>query len=199
MQRISVNEIEKILTRACEIGNLQIKKKQAPVYSDSSVSEKYLVDLLKKSMNEFEIDEKLLMHHGGHSFPDVTKKNSQIGIELKGSNSNRKFNGNSVIASTMQLNLKKIYILYWISSPGEIGYRDYFECVATPVVTHSPRFQIDIDLKPSDSMFGIGSNKVGPIDDVIFGAKGIDSDKIINWMSNKAKINADPGSNLEKN
>jgi hypothetical protein len=191
MQKISVNDIEKILNKACEIGNAEIKNKKAPIYTDSSISENYLVKLIKLSMIEFDFDEALLVHHGGHAFPDVTIKKSQIGIELKGSSSQRKFNGNSVVASTMQPNLKKIFILYWIGTPGEIGYRDYFECVATPVVTHSPRFQLDIDLKLSESMFGVEKSKVGTVAEVIFDEKGINSEKIINWMSNKAKLNGE--------
>jgi hypothetical protein len=127
------------------------------------------------------------VYHGGHAFPDVSIKNSNIGIELKGSTSNRKFNGNSVVASTMLPNLKKIFLMYWIGTTGEIGYRDYFECVSTPVVTHSPRFQLDIDLKEGQSMFGNTPGKIGGTETVIFGPKGIDSHKIIKWMSDNAR------------
>jgi hypothetical protein len=87
----------------------------------------------------------------------------------------------------MKTGLKKVFLMYWIGDDKEVGYRDYFECVATSVVTHSPRFQLDIDLDSNKSMFGTGDDKVGLVDDVIFGGKSINSDKIIQWMANRAR------------
>ncbi|WP_438980112.1 hypothetical protein [Polynucleobacter sp.] len=187
MSALSVEEISKVLDLACEMGREAIKNKSAPSYSDSTVSEEFLVDLLKQAMAQLGYDANLVNHHGGHAFPDVSITGSGVGIELKGATSNRKFNGNSVVASTMLPNLKKIFLMYWIGSAGDIGYKDYFDCVATPVVTHSPRFQLDIDLDKNASMFGTDPDKVGTIDDVIFTGNGIDSEKIIKWMSDKAK------------
>jgi len=146
-----------------------------------------LVELICSAAEKYGITKNEVIHHGGHSFPDVTIKNTGVGIELKGSESSRRFNGNSVVASTMIPGLKKIYLLYWVSQTNEVGYRDYFECVPTPVVTHSPRFQLDIDLKPTDSMFGLESGKAGNVSELIFGSHGIDSDKIIQWMVDRAK------------
>lgn len=187
MSALSVEEISKVLDLACEMGREAIRSKSAPSYSDSTVSEEFLVDLLKKAMTQLGYDANLVNHHGGHAFPDVSITGSGVGIELKGATSNRKFNGNSVVASTMLPDLKKIFLMYWIGSAGDIGHKDYFDCVATPVVTHSPRFQLDIDLDKNASMFGTGPDKVGTIDDVIFTDNGIDSEKIIKWMSDKAK------------
>lgn len=187
MSALSVEEISKVLDLACEMGKEAIRNKCAPSYSDSTVSEGFLVELLKKAMVQLGYNANLVNHHGGHSFPDVSFTGSGVGIELKGATSNRKFNGNSVVASTMLPNLKKIFLMYWIGSAGDIGHKDYFDCVATPVVTHSPRFQLDIDLDKNTSMFGTGPDKVGTIDEVIFTSNGIDSEKIIKWMSDKAK------------
>lgn len=187
MKQISIQAAEEILKIATQIGQQKIKAGIAPTYSDSVVCEIFLVDLLKEAAKSLDIDPAFIKHHGGHSFPDVSLEFSGIGIELKGSSSNRKFNGNSVVASTMIPNLKKIFLFYWIGSIGEIGYKDYFKCVSSPVVTHSPRFQLDIDLDPKDSMFGLTPDKVGDINDVIFGSNGIDSGKIIKWMADNAK------------
>lgn len=186
MEKISIAIAEKILQEANNLGLKSVQTSKAPPYTDSTVSENFLVGLLKQATTNLGFDPAIIIHHGGHSFPDVSIKNSEIGIELKGSTSNRKFNGNSVVASTMLPNLKKIFLFYWIGSTGEIGYRDYFECVSTPVVTHSPRFQLDIDLKAGQSMFGLGQGKVGLTDKVVFGPDGIDSDLIIKWMAENA-------------
>lgn len=187
MSALSIEEISKVLDLACALGKDSINNGSAPSYSDSTVSEGFLVDLIKKSMLQLGHDTNKVTHHGGHAFPDVSISGSGVGIELKGATSNRKFNGNSVVASTMLPNLKKIFLMYWIGSAGDIGYKDYFECVATPVVTHSPRFQLDIDLDKNSSMFGTDPGKVGTIEEVIFSNNGIDSEKIIKWMSDKAK------------
>ena len=191
MSALSVKEISKVLDLACVIGKDAIKNGSAPSYSDSTVSEGFLVDLIKKAMTQLGYSANLVIHHGGHAFPDVSITESHIGIELKGATSNRKFNGNSVVASTMLPNLKKIFLMYWIGSTGDIGYKDYFDCVATPVVTHSPRFQQEIDLDKNSSMFGTDPGKVGTVDEVIFSSNGIDSEKIIKWMSDKAKRNSE--------
>jgi hypothetical protein len=188
MAKLSDLDIATVLQRAVEIGQKRIKSANAPNYSDSTASEKFLVALIKDAMKEHGFDESLVIHHGGHAFPDVTIETTTIGIELKGTTSHHKFNGNSVVASTMRPSLTKIYLLYWIGQEKEIGLRDYFDCVAYPVVTHSPRFQLDIDLKRGESMFGTQKGKVGNVEDVIFRRSGgIDSDKIISWMAERAR------------
>lgn len=182
-----LEKLNQILSLAVKNGNEILRLESAPTYGDSNDCEDFLVSLLKAACLKFGFEEKLIEHHKGHSFPDVTIKNTPFGIELKGAKAHRTFNGNSVMASTMRTGLKKVFLMYWIGDSKEVGFRDYFECVATPVVTHSPRFQLDIDLKPCHSMFGSGSEKVGLVEDVIFGGKSINSEKIIQWMANKAQ------------
>jgi len=188
---ISTEALTEVLALACNTGIRAIKNNEAPCYSDSTVSEIFLVSLIKKAMDELGYGPERVQYHGGHTFPDVSIAGTGFGIELKGAKSSRKFNGNSVMAGTMLPNLTKIYLMYWIEASKEIGFKDYFECVATPVVTHSPRFQLDIDLDKEFSMFGTSAEKVGTIDDVIFSVNGIDSEKIIKWMSDKAKRNGE--------
>jgi hypothetical protein len=191
MSALTIEEISKVLELACTLGKAAIQNGVAPSYSDSTVSEDFLMSLIKEAMIQLGHDADKLVHHKGHAFPDVSIKGTTVGIELKGASSNRKFNGNSVVGSTMLPNLKTILLMYWIGNAGDIGYKDYFDCVATPVVTHSPRFQLDIDLSKESSMFGTGPDKVGTVDDVIFPPEGIDSEKIIKWMSDKAKRNGE--------
>ena len=188
---LSTETLAEVLALACNIGMQAIKNNEAPCYSDSIISETFLISLIKKAMDELAYNSEIVHYHGGHTFPDVSIMGTGFGIELKGAKSSRKFNGNSVMAGTMLPNLTKIYLMYWIESSKEIGFKDYFECVATPVVTHSPRFQLDIDLNKEFSMFGTSAEKVGTIDDIIFSPNGIDSEKIIKWMSDKAKRNGE--------
>jgi hypothetical protein len=187
MSAINLEQVNQILSLAVKNGNAILQTNNAPTYGDSIVCENFLVTLLKDACSSLGIDGNLITHHGGHSFPDVTINNTTFGIEIKGAKAHRSFNGNSVIASTMRSGLKKVFLMYWIGDDKEVGYRDYFECVSTPVVTHSPRFQLDIDLDISKSMFGSGEDKVGLVEDIIFGGKNINSEKIIQWMANRAR------------
>lgn len=188
MVALTATDIEGVLQVAVQLGLKSIENGDAPDYSNSTVSENFLTSLIKSAMTQRGFDSTLVEHHGGHSFPDVTIRNSQIGIELKGAIGAHKFNGNSVVGGTMKLSLTKIYLFYWIGKDRIVGFRDYFDCVAFPVVTHSPRFQLDINLEPGMSMFGEGAGKVGKVDEVIFrGQKGMDSEKIISWMAAQAR------------
>jgi hypothetical protein len=187
MSIIDLAKANQILSLAVTKGNEILQTSNAPSYGDSTVCEDFLVSLLKDACTSLGVDPNAITHHRGHSFPDVTIQSTPFGIEIKGAKAHRSFNGNSVIASTMKTGLKKVFLMYWIGDDKEVGYRDYFECVATSVVTHSPRFQLDIDLDSNKSMFGTGDDKVGLVDDVIFGGKSINSDKIIQWMANRAR------------
>jgi hypothetical protein len=187
MSIIDLAKTNQILTLATSKGNEILQTSNAPTYGDSIVCEEFLVSLLKDACSSLGINPNLIIHHRGHSFPDVTIHSTPFGIEIKGAKAHRTFNGNSVIASTMKTGLKKVFLMYWIGDDKEIGFRDYFECVATPVVTHSPRFQLDIDLDSSKSMFGDGDEKVGLVEDIIFGDDNIKSEKIIQWMANRAR------------
>lgn len=187
MSIIDLAKANQILSLAVTKGNEILQTSNAPSYGDSTVCEDFLVSLLKDACTSLGVDPNAITHHRGHSFPDVTIQSTPFGIEIKGAKAHRSFNGNSVIAGTMKTGLKKVFLMYWIGDDKEVGYRDYFECVATSVVTHSPRFQLDIDLDSNKSMFGAGDDKVGLVDDVIFGGKSINSDKIIQWMANRAR------------
>ena len=128
---ISTEALTEVLALACNTGIRAIKNNEAPCYSDSTVSEIFLVSLIKKAMDELGYGPERVQYHGGHTFPDVSIAGTGFGIELKGAKSSRKFNGNSVMAGTMLPNLTKIYLMYWIEASKEIGFKDYFECVAS--------------------------------------------------------------------
>lgn len=121
MSTLTAEDISKVLELACRLGKEAIKNGVAPPYSDSTVSEDFLVFLIKEAMSKSGYDPNKVVHHKGHAFPDVSISGTGVGIELKGASSNRKFNGNSVVASTMLPNLTKIFLMYWIGSSGDIG------------------------------------------------------------------------------
>ncbi|MHC5225288.1 hypothetical protein [Ignatzschineria sp. LJL83] len=146
-----------------------------------------MVDCLKKAFSQSNFSEDLIIYEkNSHSFPDVLIKDTNIGIELKGAITGNTFNGNSVFGSTFKKGLEKIYLLYWISDQQLVAFDDYFNCVEDAVVTHSPRFRLKVNLPAKNRMFGNNKNQVGSIENIIYSPEGIQVDKILTWMKEKA-------------
>ena len=186
---INQKRCKEIIKNATAIGNARIASGAAKYSESSKENEEFCVLILKEATVLQGFDPERIIHHGGHTFPDVSIAGTKIGIELKGSRSGHTFLGNSVIASTMLPDLEKIYVFYWIDDQKIFGYRDYFECVSGAQVTHSPRFVLDIEADSTECIFGNTPDKVGTISDICFGKSGINHKKIIDWMRDLAIAN----------
>ena len=91
---------------------------------------------------------------GGQKFPDVVAKKF-YGIEVKTTTQNHwKTTGNSVLESTRVDDVKRIFMLFGkLGKPIEFRYRAYEECLSEVVVTHSPRYLIDMNLEGGKTIF----------------------------------------------
>lgn len=98
---------------------------------------------------------------GSHAFPDIIVDfggQGRYGIEVKSSSSatskSWKINGNSILGSTKQ-DVMDTYIIFGKTALGhqEFRYKRYEDAVANVVVTHSPRYAIDLDLAPGETFF----------------------------------------------
>ncbi|RUO39890.1 hypothetical protein CWE15_09065 [Aliidiomarina taiwanensis] len=96
-----------------------------------------------------------------HQFPDVVINyvdGLTIGVEIKSSTSKGKswiINGNSVLGST-SVKVDALYIVFFKMAPTgtiEIRMADYESCVSDVVVTHSPRYKIDLGISKEESFF----------------------------------------------
>jgi len=182
MKRIeNLVHIEDVLTEACRLG-----KTAAHAGATEVEQEKHLVALMHEAAANLGFDPAQIRHIGGHSFPDVVIDGVGIGVEIKCASNHRMFNGNSVWGSTAIKNLSRIYLMYWIRDEMKFGYKNYFECVTDVVATHYPRFRLYLDATDKDCVFGTGSEKIGTEQDIIFGADGFQSEKILQWMRDKA-------------
>lgn len=117
---------------------------------------------------------------GGHAFPDIIYKfeSGEIyGIEVKSSvtaktsEGNWEILGNSILGST-RVDVIDTYIIFIkINNKGVfIKSGRYSDSVADIVVTHSPRYKINLDQKPNTSFFarsGIPYNVIKLSDDPI--------------------------------
>ena len=106
----------------------------------------------------------IIVHHspGGHGFPDIVIEDAdgtKFGIEVKSSSSAKakgwKINGNSVMGSTRDPDVIETVIVFGKTAKQNMAFkaRNYEECVSNVVVTHSPRYLIDMDIPTGETFF----------------------------------------------
>ena len=91
---------------------------------------------------------------GGQKFPDIVAK-KYYGIEVKTTTQNHwRTTGNSVLETTRVDNVERIFMLFAkLASPIEFRCRPYEEVLSEVVVTHSPRYLIDMNLEQGKTIF----------------------------------------------
>lgn len=90
----------------------------------------------------------------GQKFPDIVA-NKYYGVEVKTTTKNHwKTTGNSVMESTRVEDVERIFMLFGkLGKPIEFRSRPYEECLSEVVVTHSPRYLIDMNLEKGKTIF----------------------------------------------
>lgn len=92
---------------------------------------------------------------GAQTFPDILIVDSEFGVEVKVTSSDKWVStGNSILETTRDRNVEKIYMFFGKlgGEPG-IQYRSYDECLSEIVATHSPRYLINMELPEGNSIF----------------------------------------------
>lgn len=90
----------------------------------------------------------------GQKFPDIIA-NKFYGVEVKTTKQNHwTTTGNSVLEGTRVDGIERIFMLFGkMTEPVEFKCRPYEECLSEVVVTHSPRYFINMELQPGNSIF----------------------------------------------
>lgn len=89
------------------------------------------------------------------AFPDIIAKEI-YGVEAKQiQKSSTRTRGNSIFESTRASNVEHIYLMmHWdVIGEGQISWRRYEDCIADVVITHSPRYLLDVRLDSKDNLF----------------------------------------------
>ncbi len=123
----------------------------------SSLAGNKLEPYISKLMTELAVGtpfESSIEWVGGQKFPDIIAK-KYYGIEVKTTTQNHwKTTGNSVLESSRVVDVERIYMLFAkLASPIEFKCRPYEECLSEVVVTHSPRYLIDMNLGVGKTIF----------------------------------------------
>ncbi len=90
----------------------------------------------------------------GSSFPDIVA-GRYYGVEVKSTKENKwKSIGSSILESTRIKDVERIFITFGkLGSPVMFRSRPYEECLYDISITHYPRYQIDMELKPGETIF----------------------------------------------
>ena len=90
----------------------------------------------------------------GASFPDIVA-NKYYGVEVKSTIKNQwKSIGSSILESTRNQNVERIYLTFGkLGLPVQFKSRPYEECLSGISVTHYPRYKIDMELEPGETIF----------------------------------------------
>ena len=121
--------------------------------------EKLVFEELKKEIEKSQCNPSSapVYEEDGHKFPDIGY--GEFGIEVKTTESDRWVClGNSIMEGTSRKGVKKIYV-FFLKKGGktnnpEIKWKRYEECVSDIKTTHSPRYEINMDIEGSASVFG---------------------------------------------
>lgn len=90
----------------------------------------------------------------GQRFPDIVA-NKYYGVEVKTTTQNHwTTTGNSILEGTRVKDVERIFMLFGkMVSPIEFKCRPYEDCLSEVVVTHSPRYLINMDLQEGKTIF----------------------------------------------
>lgn len=97
------------------------------------------------------IEEENLEQTSNQKFPDLIYQ--QFGIEVKFSKNGWKSTGNSVKESTRIKDIEEVLMFFFRSDQTDIEIKPYSNVLSDVVVTHSPRYKIDMEQQPKDSVF----------------------------------------------
>lgn len=119
-----------------------------------------VVEAVRQVLPSYDNEATILYEKGSHTFPDIVisfSDGTRFGIEVKsstGTSKSWKINGNSVLGSTKEA-VDDIYIVFGKTAIGhqEFRYKRYEDSVSNVVVTHSPRYLIDLDIDEDETFF----------------------------------------------
>ncbi len=147
-------DFQKLLINANDLLNA-IAKKDPVYFKDKGgqkleIEVKHVMDQVAKG-TDFEDTIKLI---GGQHFPDIVAK-KYFGVEVKSTTKNHWLTiGNSVLESTRVEDVEHIFLLFGkLVAPAEFKVRRYQDCLSDVVVTHYPRYKINMELPSKQTIF----------------------------------------------
>ena len=150
----SLAEFKILVDRTTLILNCDATKRQAYYLKRNGQAleddVKRILDIAAKGTNFEGTIEKI----SGQCFPDIVA-GKYYGVEVKSSKDEKWITlGGSVNESTRIENVERIFLIFGkLKEPVEFRSRPYEDCLPDVVVTHYPRYMIDMNLKDSETIF----------------------------------------------
>lgn len=136
-----------------ELGVLAASSPQAMLKLDGRNFEPLVKEVLEAAAKGTPFENSIELF-GGQKFPDIVAKKF-YGIEVKTTKQNHwRTTGNSVFEGTRIDGVERIFMLFAkLFNPIELKCRPYEEVLSEVVVTHSPRYLIDMNLTAGHTVF----------------------------------------------
>lgn len=120
-----------------------------------SIFEECALAYIKKACDGTPFDKEQVFLISGHKFPDIVA-NGYYGVEVKSTNKDHwTSTGSSIVESTRIKDVDDIYMLFGKlgGKPAQFKCRPYQDVLYDIAVTHSPRYLIDMELGPNETIF----------------------------------------------
>ena len=110
--------------------------------------------IVKELAHTYNLDEKAIQLNKRQAFPDIVAGEA-YGVEVKQTKEDRwSSTGSSIVESTRSKGIDRIYLLFGkMGGNPEFKCRPYEECMEDIAVTHSPRYRINMELEPGQTIF----------------------------------------------
>ena len=127
---------------------------QTYIRSSGTKLEGLVLRALETSAKKTEFDGSIRLA-SGQKFPDIVLASGGMGVEVKSTTQNHWITtGNSVRESTRLPDIKKVFLMFGkLAEPVDFKVRPYEECLKEVLVTHYPRYQIDMNLGAGQTIF----------------------------------------------
>lgn len=148
------NEFDSLLCSTVSELNIHANKSSKKI---SSLLGRSLEPFVKEVMTDLAVGtpfENSIELISGQKFPDIVAK-KYYGVEVKTTTQNHwRTTGNSILETTRVDSVERVFMLFAkLANPIEFRCRPYEEVLSEVVVTHSPRYLIDMNLEQGETIF----------------------------------------------
>lgn len=155
--QLPIDRFEQFMAATTE--KLKEDGQKSPQYYRSQDGERFepiVFDAMRSLASDFSFSPDLIIRTKKQHFPDILSEH-YFGVEVKTTKSNSwRSTGSSIVESLRDENVKRIYMMFGKLSAKAIDFRckPYEQCLDDISVTHSPRYDINMDIKePSKTIF----------------------------------------------
>lgn len=150
----SKSEFENLLSNT--IDGLKSDSKKSPKFFLSLGGQKLesiVVDIMKLKSKDTPFENSIELV-SGQRFPDIVAKR-YYGVEVKTTKTNHwKSTGSSIAEGTRVEGVERIFMLFGkLCNPIDFRCKPYEDCLSEVVVTHSPRYLIDMEIPNGNTIF----------------------------------------------